>query len=173
MSGYIAAESVRIQSSDMSYMTKHRRDLLQFAARTALAAAAALAVAACGAAVQGASSEDESGRRLWAAGLEQVPWDVRVEESAGYVEAPRILIKRSPEELADLLSNYRLYDYEFRKAIVAPRFIAAEQASTKFTNRQVLGVSIDGDHRAYAIHFIEAHEIVNDTVGGVPVAVTY
>ena len=122
----------------------------------------------------GASSEkDAPGRQLWASGLEQVPGEVRVEESEGYVEAPRILIKRSPEELADLLSNYRLYDHEFRKAIVDPRFIAAEQASDKFVNRQVLGVSIDGDHRAYAIHFIEAHEIVNDTVGGVPIAVTY
>ena len=133
----------------------------------------ALALAACGAAVQGAPAEDEAGRHRWAAGLEQVPWDVRVEESDGYLEAPRILIKRSPEELAGLLADYRLYDYEFRKAIVDPRFIAAEQASDKFANRQVLGVSIDGDHRAYAIHFIEAHEIVNDTVGGVPVAVTY
>ena len=140
----------------------------------ARAAAAAIALAACGAAVQGASSEAGApGRDLWAAGLERVPWEVRVEESDGYVEAPRILIKRSPEELADLLADYRLYDYEFRKAIVEPRFIAAEQASDKFANRQVLGVSIDGDHRAYAIHFIEAHEIVNDTVGGLPVAVTY
>ena len=133
----------------------------------------ALALAACSAAVQGAPAEDDVGRHLWAAGLEQVPWDVRVEESDGYLEAPQILIKRSPEELAGLLADYRLYDYEFRKAIVDPRFIAAEQASDKFANRQVLGVSIDGDHRAYAIHFIEAHEIVNDTVGGVPVAVTY
>ena len=157
----------------MTPATTHRPNLLSYATTTALAAAVALAVAACGAAVQGASSEDESGRHLWAAGLEQVPWDVRVEESDGYLEAPQILIKRSPEELAGLLASYNLYDYEFRKAIVGPRFIAAEQASTKFTNRQVLGISIDGDHRAYAIHFIEAHEIVNDTVGGVPVAVTY
>ena len=139
----------------------------------ALAAAAALALAACGAAVQGASSEGAPGSHAWASGLERVPWEVRVEESDGYVEAPQILIKRTPEELAGLLADYRLYDYDFRKAIVDPRFIAAEQASTKFANRQVLGVSIDGDHRAYAIHFIEAHEIVNDTVGGVPVAVTY
>ena len=156
----------------MPTTTTQRPNRLHGAARTVLAAAA-LAVAACGAAVQGASSEDESGRHLWASGLEQVPWEVRIEESDGYPEAPQILIKRSPEELAGLLSNYRLYEYDFRKAIVGPRFIAAEQASTKFTNRQVLGVSIDGDHRAYAIHFIEAHEIVNDTVGGVPVAVTY
>ena len=157
----------------MPTTTTHRPNLVSYAATTALAAAVALALAACGAAVQGSSSGDDSGRHLWAAGLEQVPWEVRIEESDGYPEAPQILIKRSPEELAGLLSNYRLCEYDFRKAIVGPRFIAAEQASTKFTNRQVLGVSIDGDHRAYAIHFIEAHEIVNDTVGGVPVAVTY
>jgi len=162
----------------MSSTTKQRHGLLRRASIAAVAGAAALALAACGAAVQGASSadavaKDAPGRSLWAAGLEQVPWDVRVEESDGHPEAPQILIKRSPEELADLLSSYRLYDYEFRKAIVDPRFIAAEQASDKFANRQVLGVSIDGDHRAYAVHFIEAHEIVNDTVGGVPIAVTY
>ena len=145
----------------------------RYAARLAVLAIAAVAVAACGAAVQGATAQDGAGRQLWASGLERVPWEVRVEESDGYVDAPRILIKRSPEELAERLADYRLYDYEFRKAMVDPRFIAAEQASTKFANRQVLGVSIDGDHRAYAIHFIEAHEIVNDTVGGVPVAVTY
>ena len=147
--------------------------LFSYVAVLAATAVAALALAACGVAVQGASLDDAPGRHAWAAGLEQVPWEVRVEESEGYLEAPQILIKRSPEELAGLLYNYNLYDYEFRKAIVDPRFIAAEQASDKFTNRQVLGVSIDGDHRAYAIHFIEAHEIVNDTVGGVPVAVTY
>ena len=165
----------------MPSSTTHRTNLLSYVAGLAsyvaglaAAAAASLAVAACGAAVLGASSEEDApGRQLWASGLEQVPREVRVEGSEGYVEAPRILIKRSPEELADLLSNYRLYDHEFRKAIVDPRFIAAEQASDKFVNRQVLGVSIDGDHRAYAIHFIEAHEIVNDTVGGVPIAVTY
>ena len=158
----------------MLHTTTQRHSILYVAALLATATVLALAAAACGTAVQGASSEDETqGRQLWAAGLERVPWDVRVEESAGHPEAPQILIKRSPEDLADLLSNYRLYDYEFRKAIVDPRFIAAEQASDKFANRQVLGVSIDGDHRAYAIHFIEAHEIVNDMVGGVPVAVTY
>ena len=148
--------------------------LLHGAALVAAATVLVSAAVACGAAVKGAASEEDApGRQLWAAGLEQVPWEVRVEDSAGHPEAPQILIKRSPEELAGLLANYNLYDYEFRKAIVDPRFIAAEQASDKFVNRQVLGVSIDGDHRAYAIHFIEAHEIVNDTVGGVPVAVTY
>ena len=171
--GNTAGRPSRIQSTDMPHTTTQRLGFLYAAALVATAAVLAFAAPACGTAVQGASSPDSPGRHLWAAGLEQVPWDVRVEESAGHPEPPQILIKRSPEDLAALLSNYRLYDYEFRKAIVDPRFIAAEQASGRFANRQVLGVSIDGDHRAYAIHFIEAHEIVNDTVGGVPVAVTY
>ncbi len=37
----------------------------------------------------------------------------------------------------------------------------------------VLGLSINGDHRAYSLPFLSSHEIVNDTVGGVPVAVTW
>lgn len=37
----------------------------------------------------------------------------------------------------------------------------------------VLGVSINGDHRAYPLNMLSRHEIVNDTVGGVPVAVTW
>ncbi len=147
------------------------RGVLSGSGAAAASVLSMLAVVACGA--QGGVDAPAAASRAWAAGLEQVPWEVRIEESDGYVEAPQILIKRTPEELADMLADYRLFDYEFRKAIVEPRFIAAEQASDRFANRQVLGVSINGDHRAYAIHFIEGHEIVNDTVGGLPIAVTY
>jgi hypothetical protein len=37
----------------------------------------------------------------------------------------------------------------------------------------VLAVDIDGDVRAYPVQILMWHEIVNDTVGGIPVAVTY
>jgi Protein of unknown function (DUF3179) len=37
----------------------------------------------------------------------------------------------------------------------------------------VIGVVIDGDARAYPLRILIWHEIVNDVVGGVPVAVTY
>jgi len=37
----------------------------------------------------------------------------------------------------------------------------------------VIGLVINGDARAYPIRILMWHEIVNDTVGGVPVAVTY
>ncbi|WP_306371429.1 DUF3179 domain-containing protein [Nocardiopsis sp. CC223A] len=37
----------------------------------------------------------------------------------------------------------------------------------------VLGVSVEGEDRAYPVRILIWHEIVNDTVGGRPVAVTY
>ena len=40
-------------------------------------------------------------------------------------------------------------------------------------NEPVVGLTIDGDARAYPLRILTWHEIVNDVVGGVPVAVTY
>jgi hypothetical protein len=37
----------------------------------------------------------------------------------------------------------------------------------------VVGLTIDGDARAYPLRILTWHEIVNDVVGGMPVAVTY
>ena len=55
-------------------------------------------------------------------------------------------------------------------AILDPRFISgAEAAEQMVGSERVLGVSIDGDHRAYPLNQLSRHEIVNDQVGGVPV----
>ncbi|MEO0545144.1 MAG: DUF3179 domain-containing protein [Pseudomonadota bacterium] len=40
-------------------------------------------------------------------------------------------------------------------------------------NEPVVGVTIDGDARAYPLRILTWHEIVNDVVGDVPIAVTY
>ena len=40
-------------------------------------------------------------------------------------------------------------------------------------DEQVLGVSINGESRAYSIPMLSRHEIVNDVIGGVPIAVTW
>ncbi len=37
----------------------------------------------------------------------------------------------------------------------------------------VIGVSIDGQSVAYPVVFLSGREIVNDTVGGMPIAVTW
>ena len=59
-------------------------------------------------------------------------------------------------------------------AILAPQFVSGpETAEQMVALERVLGVSINGDHRAYPLNQLSRHEIVNDTVGGVPVAVTW
>jgi hypothetical protein len=55
-----------------------------------------------------------------------------------------------------------------------PQFISVEHADAWLNDVEpVLVVEIDGDVRAYPIQIMMWHEIVNDTVGGVPLAVTY
>jgi hypothetical protein len=50
---------------------------------------------------------------------------------------------------------------------------AEAQATGIEPSVQVLGIEINGESRAYPIPYLSAHEIVNDTVGGRHIAVTW
>jgi hypothetical protein len=54
-----------------------------------------------------------------------------------------------------------------------PVFIRPGDVDFLAENEPVLAVDIDGDARAYPVQILMWHEIVNDTVGGIPVTVTY
>ncbi|GMQ86064.1 MAG: DUF3179 domain-containing protein [Acidimicrobiia bacterium] len=55
-----------------------------------------------------------------------------------------------------------------------PQFVTVAQADAWLNDPEpVLVVDVDGDVRAYPIQILMWHEIVNDTVGGVPLSVTY
>ena len=55
-----------------------------------------------------------------------------------------------------------------------PVFLTGQEADNQMLETErVIGVSINGDHRAYPLNMLSRHEIVNDTVGGIPVAVTW
>jgi hypothetical protein len=55
-----------------------------------------------------------------------------------------------------------------------PKFISVQEASKFLEDSElVLGLNINGDIRAYPLQILVWHEIVNDEVSGVPVAVTY
>ncbi len=59
-------------------------------------------------------------------------------------------------------------------AILDPDFVSVEEAQKWMDpDEQVLGLSINGDNRAYSVRMLSRHEIVNDVVGGEPVAVTW
>ncbi len=73
-----------------------------------------------------------------------------------------------------------LLPFDAIPAVLDPVFISAEEAESKLANRAgnpddalVLGLSINGDTRAYYVPSLSAVEIVNDTVGGQPLAVTW
>lgn len=57
-------------------------------------------------------------------------------------------------------------------SIDSPKFVSAEDAGLQDSDL-VLGLNINGDIRAYPLNILVWHEIVNDEVGGTPVAVTY
>ena len=59
-------------------------------------------------------------------------------------------------------------------AIFDPVYVSAEEAgSFMYDEELVLGLEINGDVRAYSTWHLDHHEIVNDVVGGVHVAVTW
>ncbi|MDA2926914.1 DUF3179 domain-containing protein [Acidobacteria bacterium AH-259-G07] len=55
-----------------------------------------------------------------------------------------------------------------------PRFVSVQEASEWIADREpVIFLELNGDVRAYPLQVMTWHEIVNDTVGGFPVAVTF
>ena len=98
-----------------------------------------------------------------------------------------------PERELDIVT---LLPFDAIPAVLDPKFISAKDADAKLAelleNRArkdadeallkggsdpddalVLGLSINGDSRAYYIPSLSSIEIVNDTVGGQPLAVTW
>ena len=54
-----------------------------------------------------------------------------------------------------------------------PPLISAEAATYLDPSDRVFGVSINGEQRAYPLRILNAHEMANDVVGGVPFALAY
>jgi len=58
-------------------------------------------------------------------------------------------------------------------AIDHPRFLPVDSVSFLSDTEPVIAVDVGGQHRAYPVQILIWHEIVNDTIAGIPVAVTY
>lgn len=72
-----------------------------------------------------------------------------------------------PEEIVTVLPKDAI------PAILSPTFDDAKKASWLKGKDLVVGVEVGGDSRAYPVSTLSRHEIVNDTVGGRPIAVTW
>jgi len=57
-------------------------------------------------------------------------------------------------------------------AVFNPQFVGAPEANIP-DDAWILGVHINGEARAYDLNLLNHHEIVNDEVGGTPVAAVW
>lgn len=58
-------------------------------------------------------------------------------------------------------------------ALTHPKYVDAKKAEFLQPEDRVLGVTLDGDARAYPLKILSWHELVNDTIGGKPVLVSW
>ena len=58
-------------------------------------------------------------------------------------------------------------------SIDSPQFKRVGEVADLPPTEPVIALSVEGETRAYPLRILTWHEIVNDTIGGVPVAVTY
>ena len=79
-----------------------------------------------------------------------------------------------PTNVGGNLKLITLLGFDAIPAILDPEFVDVGVADTEMTpDELVLGLSINGESKAYSIPMLSSHEIVNDVVGGVPLAVTW
>ncbi len=75
--------------------------------------------------------------------------------------------KLRPEDIVTVLPKDAI------PAILSPSFEEGSEVSWLKGKDAVIGIEINGDSRAYPVPILSRVEIVNDKVGGIPIAVTW
>jgi hypothetical protein len=82
-----------------------------------------------------------------------------------------------PTEEAASNEEYKIVTLLPKDAIPAidePEFYGILDAEREYHPQElVMGVEVDGEARAYSVALLSRHEIVNDTVGGHPISITW
>ncbi len=58
-------------------------------------------------------------------------------------------------------------------AILEPKFVSPQEASFLNSDDRVIGLRVRDQAKAYPIKILNWHEVVNDTIDGMPVVVTF
>ena len=84
-------------------------------------------------------------------------------------------MRRIPQHAKKAVNNIvTLLGFDGIQSIEEPRFVSPDIADETYDPTElILGVEIEGDARAYSVPLLSRHEIVNDVVGGKPIAVTW
>jgi len=58
-------------------------------------------------------------------------------------------------------------------SIDSPKYVSASEATHVGDDDMVIAIALNNDKRAYPARILDRHEIVNDTIGGTPIAITW
>jgi hypothetical protein len=89
---------------------------------------------------------------------------------------PAAVVSQSAAPSADPIQANEIVNVipqDAKRALVDPGYVAAAGASDIQPSEEVIGVVINGDARALPLATLNVHEIVDDVIGGQPVAVTW
>ena len=96
----------------------------------------------------------------------------RAAEPAGGEKTPNLDLSDRKEVRVDFGQYRQLLPQDAILPIYEPRFVTAEKAGLD-PGELVIGVELNGESKAYPIGPLVRREMVNDTVGGVPILVTW
>jgi hypothetical protein len=109
-----------------------------------------------------------------ATSAENAPAAIKASPTTSPTEMTEAYPTRKPASAYADLEIITLLPPDAIPAINNPQFLSAKEADQFYDpDELVMGVSFNGDSRAYSAPFLSNHEIVNDTVGGVKIAVTW
>ena len=114
-------------------------------------------------------SEPEPGSAPWNTPVVN-PEDVPPAWAEDFPKGDFTILSVSPAEIVTALGRDEI------PAIDEPRLVLVSNAGAESgvaDIEAVISIEVNGDARAYPLRILMWHEIVNDVVGGVPVAVTY
>jgi hypothetical protein len=86
------------------------------------------------------------------------------------VAAPGAINRRV--EMKEDIFNPTLLPYDAILPVYNPEFGAADQVPLD-DEELVIGISLDGESKAYSITVLRSREMVNDELGGLPILVTW
>lgn len=140
-------------------------------ARLLLVVLAALAVAltACGS--NSAEGDSDAGASGEAQPSPETVASSPAEDVPSALDDP--FAKDLPEPTIDMDRVQQLLPADGIPAIDEPTFLDADEVEYLADREPVLAIEVDGDARAYPLQILTWHELVNDTIGGRPITVSF
>ncbi len=130
-----------------------------------------LALAACGAAGDSVAPDDPS-TPAQASIPEPTQPSAEPDLSEKLPEPPDPDMINPRVEEFDAYLPPRLIGPDGIRPVYEPRFVAASEAPLE-DDELVIGISIEGEAKAYPITVLRFREMVNDELGGIPILVTW